>query len=118
MYYERKRLATSDTPVVLLPSADHPDVLGVGIANADEIYVPLDRRVGLSMASLGTGDARVSGVVKTARYSNHAMARNARKYFFHHPKADPLRGLELPRIGKHLRWKERDVLAWIDRQSA
>jgi excisionase family DNA binding protein len=27
-------------------------------------------------------------------------------------------GLPAYRIGKHLRWKERDVLAWIDRQSA
>ena len=27
-------------------------------------------------------------------------------------------GLPTYRIGKHLRWKERDVYAWIDRQSA
>ena len=27
-------------------------------------------------------------------------------------------GLPAYRIGKHLRWKERDVYAWIDRQSA
>lgn len=27
-------------------------------------------------------------------------------------------GLPAYRIGKHLRWKERDVLAWIDRQAA
>jgi len=27
-------------------------------------------------------------------------------------------GLPAYRIGKHLRWKERDVLAWIDRQTA
>ena len=30
------------------------------------------------------------------------------------------RDWELPayRIGKHLRWRERDVLAWIERQAA
>ncbi len=30
------------------------------------------------------------------------------------------RDWQLPayRIGKHLRWRERDVLAWIDRQKA
>ena len=95
-YYQRKRLATSDTPVVLLPSADHPDILGVGIENAGEIYVPLDRRVGLSMASRGKGDVRISGVVKTALHSNDAMAKNARKYLFHHPEDNPLHGLELP----------------------
>ena len=27
-------------------------------------------------------------------------------------------GLPAYRIGKHLRWKERDVHAWIDRQAA
>jgi len=27
-------------------------------------------------------------------------------------------GLQAYRIGKHLRWRERDVLAWIDRQAA
>ncbi len=95
-YYQRKRLATSDTPVVLLPLADHPEILGVGIENAGEIYVPLDRCVGLSMASQGTGDVRISGVAKTALHSNDAMAKNARKYLFHHPEDDPLRGLELP----------------------
>jgi Protein of unknown function (DUF4238) len=95
-YYRRKRLATSDAPVVLLPPVDHPEILGVGIANAGEIYVPLDRCVGLSMGSQGAGDIRVSGVVKTALYCNDAMARNARKYLFHHPEDDPLHGLELP----------------------
>jgi len=27
-------------------------------------------------------------------------------------------GLRAYRIGKHLRWRERDVYAWIDRQAA
>jgi excisionase family DNA binding protein len=27
-------------------------------------------------------------------------------------------GLQAYRIGKHLRWRERDVYAWIERQSA
>jgi excisionase family DNA binding protein len=27
-------------------------------------------------------------------------------------------GLPAYRIGKHLRWRERDVIAWIDRQGA
>ena len=26
-------------------------------------------------------------------------------------------GLQAYRIGKHLRWRERDVVAWIDRQA-
>jgi excisionase family DNA binding protein len=33
---------------------------------------------------------------------------------------DKWREWQLPayRIGKHLRWRERDLLAWIDRQTA
>jgi hypothetical protein len=95
-FYRRKRLATSDAPIVLRSNADHPAFLGVGIANAGEIHVPLDRRVGLSMGNEGTGDLRMPGVAKTALYLNDAMAKNARKYIFHHPEDDPLSGLELP----------------------
>lgn len=95
-FYQRKRLATSDTPIALTPAEDHPDFLGIGLHNAGEIDVPLDRRVGLSLGDEGTGDLRVNGSAKTALYLNHAMARNARKYMFHHPEDDPLRGLQLP----------------------
>jgi hypothetical protein len=95
-FYQRKSLATSDTPVMLRPAANHPARTGVGIGNAGEVHVPLDRRVALSMGDGSTGDARLQGVTKTAIYLNDAMARNARKYLFHHPEDDPLRGLELP----------------------
>lgn len=94
-FYQRKRLATSDTPIALTPVKDHPDFMGVGIANG-EIHVPLDRRVGLSLGDQGTGDGRLNGSAKTALYLNDAMARNARRYLFHHPEDDPLRGLQLP----------------------
>jgi hypothetical protein len=95
-YYQRMRLATSDAPVVLIPEPGYPEFLGVGIENAAEIYIPLDRRVSLSITSQGTGDAHQAGVVKTALYCNDAMARNARRYLFHHPDDDPLQGLHLP----------------------
>jgi hypothetical protein len=95
-FYRRKRLATSDTPIALTPAEDHPGLMGLGIANAGEIHVPLDRRVGLSLGNRGTGDGRVYGSAKTALYLNHAMAMNARTYLFHHPEDDPLQGLQLP----------------------
>ena len=100
-FYERKSLATSDTPVVLRPSPDHPVEMGVGIANAGEIHVPLDRRVALSMGDSSSGDYRVAGVTKTALYLNDATAKNARRYVFHHPDDDPLRDLTLPEPRKH-----------------
>jgi hypothetical protein len=95
-YYQRKSLATSDTPVVLRPAASHPAGTGIGIGTASEIHVPLDRRVALSMGDGSTGDAQCAGVTKTAIYLNDAMAKNARRYLFHHPEDDPFRGLELP----------------------
>jgi hypothetical protein len=95
-YYQRRSLATSDTPVVLRPAAGHPPGTGIGIGNAGEIHVPLDRRVALSMGDGSTGDAQCAGVTKTAVYLNDAMAKNARKYLFHHPEDDPFTGLELP----------------------
>jgi hypothetical protein len=95
-FYQRKSLATSDTPVVLRPAASHPAGRSVGIGNAGEIHVPLDRRVALSMGDGTTGDTRTQGVTMTARYLNDATAKNARKYIFHHPEDDPLKGLELP----------------------
>jgi len=95
-FFHRKSLATSDTPVVLRPAAGHPADMGIGIGNAGEVHVPLDRRVALSMGDGSTGDARCAGVTKTAVYLNDAMAKNARKYLFHHPEDDPFRVLELP----------------------
>jgi hypothetical protein len=100
-FYERRSLATSDTPVVLRPAPGHPAGAGVGIANAGEIHVPLDRRVALSVADTGFGDSRAAGVTKTALYLNDATAKNSRRYLFHHPDDDPFRGLTLPEPRKH-----------------
>lgn len=38
-FYERRSLATSDTPVILRPAPDHRPGAGIGIANAGEIHV-------------------------------------------------------------------------------
>jgi hypothetical protein len=94
--YARKSLATSDTPVVLRPAIGHPVAKGIGIANAGEIHVPIDRRVALSVGGDNIGDRWVAGVTKTALYLNDATAKNARHYLFHHPDDDPLHGLTLP----------------------
>jgi hypothetical protein len=56
----------------------------------------MDRGVGLSLGNEGTGDARLSGSVRTALYLNDAMARNAGRYIFLHPEDDPLGGLQFP----------------------
>jgi hypothetical protein len=89
--YRRKSLVTSDTPVVLFPTAQ-----GVGIANAAAVYVPIDRRVGLIMTVPDRGERRGFGTARSALIANQAMAQNARKYLFHHPDDDPLSGVDLP----------------------
>ena len=100
-FYERRSLATSDTPVVLCSGAGHPAGMGIGIANAGEIHVPLDRRVALSMGDSRFPDGCAAGVTKTALYLNDAIAKNARRYVFHHPDDDPLHGLTLPEPRQH-----------------
>jgi hypothetical protein len=75
--------------------------MGIGVANAGEIHVPLDRRVALSIGDTNFGDGRAAGVTKTALYLNDATAKNSRRYLFHHPDDDPLRGLTLPEPRKH-----------------
>ena len=95
-FYQRKTLATSDAPVVLHPAAGQPPGTGVGIANVGQIDIPLDRRVALSMSDASPGDRRVHGVTKTAIFLDDATARNARRYLFHQPADDLLRGLRLP----------------------
>jgi hypothetical protein len=95
-FYSRRSLATSDSPVVLRPMLRHPARTSLAIADAAEVQVPLDRRVALSMAVTTSGDRRVQGVTKSALDLNTATVGNARRYIFHHPGEDPLRGLTLP----------------------
>jgi hypothetical protein len=93
-FYERKPLATSDTPVIALGPQTSSGV--IGIANAAEIHVPLDRRVALSIAEPGGSDRRLQGSAKTARLLNELTVTNARRFLFHHPDDDPLSGIDLP----------------------
>jgi hypothetical protein len=95
-FYERKTLATSDTPVVLLRPEGYPEHAGVGVENAGGVYVPLDRRAALVMGAEGDPDGRQHGSAKMAALLNLLTAGNARRFIFHHPDDDPLRGLELP----------------------
>jgi hypothetical protein len=109
--FERKRLATSDHPVYVLPNPDHLAMgLGTGIENADTIHVPLTRRHSLALALRATlpnelagvhEDRRVAGVAATALYSNSCAVNSARRMLFHHPEDSPLNGLDLPAPRTH-----------------
>ncbi|MCZ2826012.1 MULTISPECIES: DUF4238 domain-containing protein [unclassified Modestobacter] len=97
--FERKALATSDTPVALIPGPEVP-LDGVGFGSAEHIFMPLSRRVALMLGPLGNPigieeGARV-GTARAARLYNEITARNARELLLHHPDDDPLAGIALP----------------------
>lgn len=95
-FFSRKSLVTSDSPVVLRPMIRHPGGTTVAIGEAAEVQVPLDRRVALSMRAPWRGDRLVPGTSKVAADLNQAVTQNARRFLFHHPSDEPLRGLTLP----------------------
>lgn len=101
--YERRGLATSDSPVAIVPNERFIALrLGTGIINADEIHLPLTRRLELTLAHrdslppefLVSRDSTVAGSAATARYTNSWMTTNARRVLFQHPDDHPLRGLD------------------------
>lgn len=96
-HFERKTLATSDTPVVLVPAEDHEPWRGIGFVTAGAIFVPLSRRTALLMSAVEPGeDNVVPPTAWFARLFNQATTWGARRALFHHPDDDPLAGLPLP----------------------
>lgn len=96
IYFERKTLITSDSPVVLVSEPDPHGLRGVGVANAAAILVPLDRRLGLYMSRPGDADGPEPPSGAWAKEFNLRLAHNAWRTIFHHPEDDPLAGVELP----------------------
>lgn len=98
MTFRRKRLLTTDTPVVLSRDPDDP-ARGIGLLNAGAIMLPLSRTTALVMvhpfefngdASLedvtaGRTDIRLPGNAKLANTLNWEAAFNARDWIYFHP---------------------------------
>jgi hypothetical protein len=116
--FQRRAIATSDHPACVVPNMGNTvRGLGTGIANADEIVVPVTRRHSLTMALRASlpqptpaTDVRQPGVTAYAQYSNSCTVNNARTMVFHDPRDDPLRGLTLPQprtseVGKVDLWR-------------
>src|SRR5664279_1708043 len=101
--YSRKSLATSDTPVVLVPRrSDFERRVGTGIGTAAELYVPISRRVGLCMGDLPDPELgqepetyERQGTSNTSRWMNIETVRNARRVVFHHPGDKPLERMDI-----------------------
>jgi hypothetical protein len=96
--FQRRTLATSDTPVVLVRDPEWDMPLGYGTAGG--IFVPLSRRSALMLGPLGNEDGHpeveLPGSTALARTFNGMTVTNAGRVLFHHPDDDPLAGLTLP----------------------
>jgi hypothetical protein len=126
--FERKRLGTSDHPVVVVPNdRDVEHGIGTGIETADTIILPLTRRLGLALARRDTlaselavlDDMKQEGSAATALWGNSVTSRHARRFLFHHPDDEPFRGLDLPQPRKREIASSSDPWAWMrpeDRQ--
>ncbi|WP_267891524.1 MULTISPECIES: DUF4238 domain-containing protein [unclassified Streptomyces] len=94
--FKRKALITSDHPVTLVRDPRTPTWLGVGLATAHAVVIPLDRRVALMMSTPGIPDRVKPPSAALAWDFNQRSAYSARSAVFHHPDDTPLVGVELP----------------------
>jgi len=104
--FDRPVLLTSDQPVASW-SPPRQDRLPVGVANARETYMPLDRRTALVITLRAADEARDLHVheprLSRAARINTAVAHGALRWLFHHSDDTPLRHLHL---GPRDRWEE------------
>ncbi|WP_405189973.1 DUF4238 domain-containing protein [Streptomyces anulatus] len=96
IYFQRKALVTTDTPVVLMKPDGQDPQLPIGTATAGGVLVALDRRVGLIMTNAQLGDAQIPGSAALANSLNQRLVWEARSHIFHHPDDDPLKDVSLP----------------------
>ncbi|MFE9993458.1 DUF4238 domain-containing protein [Streptomyces avermitilis] len=94
--FKRKKLITSDHPVTLIRDPRTPRWIGVGLATAAGVAIPLDRQVVLLMSAPGAPDRTGSPTAALAQDFNQRFAFSARSAVFHHPDDTPLVGVELP----------------------
>ncbi|GAB3668833.1 hypothetical protein GCM10027596_40210 [Nocardioides korecus] len=108
--FERRSLGTSDHPVCLVAAEDHPPWSGVGIATAGMFYMPLTRRLGVTIQPRDRFPATKEpipdfvhpGTTKSAQSLNQEAARSARRYLFFHPDDRPFDApVVLPRAQAH-----------------
>ncbi|MDP9093599.1 MAG: DUF4238 domain-containing protein [Actinomycetota bacterium] len=100
--WERKTLATSDTPVILGPSVTAAeDGTGTSLGVAREVIVPVSRRAALLLGDLPTEGPswethHVPGNAFIANAFNQYTLWNARREAFHHPDDDPFANVKIP----------------------
>lgn len=100
--FEEPALIVSDEPVALWARPERDlDVHPLGIASADAIYMPVDRRHAIALLFSGA-ERVVDGRPKRAETINHLVASGAHRWIFQHPDDPPIEVgdlLERPRWG-------------------
>lgn len=96
----RKRLGTSDVPVVVVPPPSGA-VRAAGYMNAELLLLPLSRDSALMMGPISASLARSpvdvrQGTTQWSRTINNLIAGTARHAVYHHPEDEPFTGVELP----------------------
>lgn len=95
-----KRLfLTSDRPIILWRTPSELDKWsGIGLATADEVYVPLDPRTLLLLMPDSRGLPDVLPATRVmAKDVNQLIVHSSFEWIFHHPKHDPLHRLTIPK---------------------
>lgn len=101
--FNRRTLAINDSPVALIPADDHPNFLGVGLANAGAITVALNRRTLLWLGEPSMPDSDFPASTQLARAHNQSVVFGAERFVYTHPEdADPTVGLPMPRPERQL----------------
>ncbi|WP_167406461.1 DUF4238 domain-containing protein [Amycolatopsis thailandensis] len=96
VFFERRTLITSDSPVTLLPIPGTAVRTPLSLTSNSGILVPLDRRAALLMDEGKGRDRVIAGTTQVSRRLNQEIVNGARRCVFHHPDDDPLAGLVLP----------------------
>ncbi|MFB7171696.1 DUF4238 domain-containing protein [Streptomyces sp. NPDC056254] len=107
--FKRKRLATSDVPVIPLPDENTTERSAAGLRSPGGVYFPLSPQTALFIGPPGTApeaDQIVPGNARLARQFTTATLAWTRDCLFHHPDDDPLRGYTLPEPRRgEIRWE-------------
>ncbi|OLZ51628.1 hypothetical protein BS329_15285 [Amycolatopsis coloradensis] len=96
VFFRRKTLITSDSPVTLIPIPGADVRTPLSLTSNNGVLVPLDRRASLLMEETAGRDRVIAGTTSVNRRLNQEIANGARRCVFHHPDDDPLEGLVLP----------------------
>jgi len=95
--YKRQRLLTCDSPVVLHSEPiDGSFPTGVGLLNADEVWLSVSCDVAVCFTDRVPRDAELPPNASGAHWLNLMTAHHARRWIFHHPEDSPLRPIDFP----------------------